>query len=265
MPNPFVGGTEFGWVVPIPRNAEVRIATDEALAYLDKQVGYSSANKLLEKSGDNKYFLYGIRQPLTEWNIFKTLKDKVTWADEHRMSMGERELEKSHRIVKEYFDDGYDMFAGVVPVKSIHPGLRTRVDAACSVVYQRAALLFDYETAEETIILQSQFHAQGCVNVVTDPLRISFSSGHIWYPMRLSTTGNEEYGYLTLDVLVRGGDFEVPRGFSATHRCKVRFEGRNYALTRLEATMRFEDMKEDLRMRVNPHAPRKDAHGREHD
>ena len=83
--------------------------------------------------------------------------------------------------------------------------------------------------------------------------------------MRLSTTGNEEYGYLTLDVLVRGGDFEVPRGFSATHRCKVRFEGRNYALTRLEATMRFEDMKEDLRMRVNPHAPRKDAHGREHD
>ena len=119
MPNPFVGGTEFGWVVPVPRDAEVRIVTDEALAYLDKQVGYSGANRFLEKSGDNKYFLYGIRQALSEWNIFKSLEDKVAWADEHRMSMGEQELEKSHRIVADYFKDGYSMFAGVVPVPPV--------------------------------------------------------------------------------------------------------------------------------------------------
>jgi hypothetical protein len=117
-----------------------------------------------------------------------------------------------------------------------------------------------YAAGRESLFLRSYFRSakdpKNFVNFAPPGVEISFATGKIWYPLKLSHFTDEGTSYIVLDILRR----KAPEGkqlhkalkarteFQVGKTAKVEHQGQTFYATRITGKVQAKKMAQDLEL-----------------
>jgi hypothetical protein len=249
------------WTVPVPNQARVTLTNADPFTAAAKINGPE-----IPEDFPKKY-----TEKLVKAELFNAT---MTWDSPGLVSWEKRfgiEMEKGPLAVfEQYLKRDHAVLGTLVS----HPRVANpELWKACSVVLQRAVIVFDppaigaaNETAKrelprhgkETLFLRSYFHSARDANthvnfVPAGGIEMSFASDNIWYPLELTQFIEEPVSYVVLDILTPQAldTGRIPQPFKADKTGKVNHQGRSYSATRVTAKLEAKKKWPDLSLNVS--------------
>jgi hypothetical protein len=240
------------WVGPVPKEAKVTFTDGKIFSAAARVMGPEVPNDLPKK------YTYKLRKAeLFNASMHWDLDELTRWEERH----GIEEMEEEPlSIFRDYLERGHPIFGALVQ----HPPVANpREFRACSVVLQRAVIVFD--EGRENLFLRSYFHSaqddENFVNFVPrGGVEMSFASDTIWFPLELTRVIQEPAAQVVLDILTSEPlDSErLPHPFQAVRSEAsfgevpehMEYRGRNYHVTRVAGQLSSGERWEDLNLAV---------------
>jgi hypothetical protein len=246
------------WVGPAPRDAKV-VFTDEGIF----RTAALEIGPDVPKNVPKEYRRRLLKAEFFNPNMFWDIEELLRWHERHGFP-GEL-AQDTRAVLEDYLNTDYALFGTLLQ----HPPVENPEQfAACSVVLQRAVIIYDGE--RESLFRRSYFHsADGSGNFVNFVPRggvgMSFASETIWFPLRLTEIIEEPASYVVLDILTPGPlddlqriQQQLPGPLQAvqvetelgTVPGQMEYEGRNYHVTRIAGQLSRRERWEDLNLAV---------------
>ena len=207
-------GDLFGCVGTVPLSSWIKPTGPDVLDELDYRSGLPSFEMFSREADSSR--LSARHQDLYNFELHRSLDEMQSWKERN----GFRSVtEKEHEIFEYYLSRNNMFLTSLVPY-----GYR-----------------YEAESDRET-------------NVWTRPVQVTFESDRIRYPLLASTVEDGTHTYISLDLLIADGwPGYLPEGFSVEYEGDFELGFRRYNVTRLEARLPFEDIREDLEIELGAH------------
>lgn len=232
------------WVGPVPKEARVSFTTSNIFSAAARVTGPE-----IPADFPKKYLTKLQHVELFNASMFWDTEGFVGWEKRH----GIEEMEKAPLdIFENYIKAGYVIFGTLVK----HPPVpEPKLYRACSVVLQRGVLIWNPNPATQTLFLRSYFHsakdAQNFANFAPrGGIQMSFASETIWFPLELTRVIQEPASYVVLDILTPNplSAKELPEPFRLGKEGQIKYQGKNYHVTRVEGTLAAKQKWPDLKL-----------------